>query len=441
MTEAVEKKLGKYIIQRELGRGATSRVLLGHDPFADKDVAIKVMFDEPDIDEDTRRMRERAFVVEAALVGTLNHPHICAIYDAVTEAKYRYIVMEYVGGGTLEKHSEPDSLLPVFRIIEIAFKCARALDIAVQSGVIHRDIKPANIMLDDQGDIRITDFGAAMKIDADPQATQVTTGVQSEEEGIVGSPAYMSPEQILGEPLNHQTDIYSLGMVMYRLLTGRMPYTGETAMELAVAVVNATPHPPSAHRPEIPELVEQIVLRALEKDKSRRYPKWMDFCRDLSQAFELLKSEEHDTTDTEKFEALQTLPFFGDFEDAALWEVLKVSTWHEIEEGTAILREGEEGDSIFVLVDGVLEVTVQGKPVGQIRRGDCFGEMSYFGSKAAKTRSSTVTAKSDCDAIEISAPGMKGAPDRVQAAFVNAVMRVLVARIEQANQRMVLMSA
>jgi serine/threonine protein kinase len=440
VTETTEKKLGKYIVRRELGRGATSRVLLGHDPFSDKDVAIKVMFDEPNVDEDTRRMRERAFVVEAALVGTLNHPHICAIYDAVTEAKYRYIVMEYVGGGTLEKYIEPDTLLPVFRIIEIVFKCARALDIAVHSGVIHRDIKPANIMLDDDGDIRITDFGAAMKVETDGHSTQVISSAQ-EDEGIVGSPAYMSPEQILGEPLNHQTDIYSLGMVMYRLLTGRMPYGGETAMELAVAVVNATPEPPTRHRPEVPELVERIVLRALQKDRAMRYAKWSDFCRDLSQAFELLKSEEHDTTDTEKFEALQTLPFFGAFEDAALWEVLKVSTWHEMEAGTSILREGEEGDSIFVLVDGILDVTVQGKPVGHIRRGDCFGEMSYFGARGSKTRSSTVTAQTDCDAIEISAPGMQAAPDRVQAAFVSAVMRVLVARIEQANQRMVLMSA
>jgi serine/threonine protein kinase len=440
---AAPEKIGKYEIRKELGRGATSRVLLGHDPFARQDVAIKVFFNEAGVDEDTRKMRELAFVTEAALVGTLNHPHIIAIYDAATEPDFRYIVMEYAPGGTLEQFCDPARLLPVYRVLEMVFKCARALDVAFHAGVIHRDMKPANILLDDKGDICITDFGAALTARQEG-AKNFNTMVLARQQvdAVVGSPAFMSPEQLLGEPLNQQADIYSLGVVMYQLLTGKLPFNAPNAMALAAAVVNTPPAPPSQQRKDIPAEVEAIVMRALEKDRAKRYPRWADMCKDLSKAFEAHKEEAPSTTDTEKFEALRTLPFFGDFEDAALWEALKVATWHEFPDGATILREGEGGNSLYVLIDGQLDVSVQGKEVGKIRRGDCFGEMSYFAkSSAAAKRNSTVSARHACDAIEMPAPALRKASDRLQAALVSAVMQVLIARINQANQRMVVMSA
>ena len=163
MFELVER-IGKYEILRELGRGATSRVFLGRDTFASRDVAIKVFyFEEAGGDENALNMQKKGFLAEAALVGKLTHPHIVEIYDAATEGNTSYVVMEYVSGGALDKHADVSTLLPTGKVVEIIFKCVRALDMAMREGIIHRDIKPGNILLSTDGDIKISDFGAAIR--------------------------------------------------------------------------------------------------------------------------------------------------------------------------------------------------------------------------------------------------------------------------------------
>ncbi len=159
----LEWRIGKYPITREIGRGATSRVYLGRDPFANRDVAIKVFFFEENVSEQTTKLLRKGFLAEAALAGRLTHPHIVEIYDAVSEPEYSYIVMEYVSGTTLESHCEMDTLLPLSKVVEIIFKCIRALDYAFQNGVIHRDIKPGNILISPEGEIKVSDFGASFQ--------------------------------------------------------------------------------------------------------------------------------------------------------------------------------------------------------------------------------------------------------------------------------------
>ena len=184
------KKIGKYEIVRELGKGATSCVYEAIDPFVSRRVAIKVVLAEALGDKDHGNRYRKLFLTEASLAGKLSHPHIVSIYDAVADDEASYIVMEYVDGTTLEKYSRPDHLLPVNKVIEIIFKCTKALDFAARQGVIHRDIKPANIMLTGENDIKITDFGAAQT--SATETTQITG---------IGSPAYMSPEQVREQPL------------------------------------------------------------------------------------------------------------------------------------------------------------------------------------------------------------------------------------------------
>ncbi len=207
----MDKIGGKYEIIRKLGEGATSTVYLAYDPFADREVAVKLIF--PDILKDPERgkLYRHLLINEASLAGRLVHPHIVQIYDAVIGEDESYIVMEYVPGGTLERYCSQDALLPVGRVVEIVFKCTRALEYANRLGITHRDIKPANILLTEMdaadelaergGDIKISDFGACIQTDDDTR-TQVLG---------VGSPAYMSPQQVREQVLNHQTDIYSLG--------------------------------------------------------------------------------------------------------------------------------------------------------------------------------------------------------------------------------------
>ena len=197
-------RIGKYELRGKLGEGATSTVYLGFDPFAQREVAVKVIFPEVLKDREKGGQYRRMLINEASLAGKLVHPHIVQIFDAVVDEAQSYIVMEYVPGGTLEQYTQTANLLPIDRLVEIIFKCTRALDYAYTNGITHRDIKPANILLAKSGaatelggDIKISDFGAALRTDAD--STQVSG---------VGSPAYMSPQQVREMPLNHQTDIY-----------------------------------------------------------------------------------------------------------------------------------------------------------------------------------------------------------------------------------------
>src|SRR5437588_4464213 len=191
----LKQQLGKYPILREIGSGATSRVYLACDPFAEREVAIKVFLFDSHADPHGERMLHKAFVAEASLAGKLNHPHIVDIFDAVVEPDRSYLVMEYVPGTTLEAYAQPDQLLPVSKVVEIVFKCIRALEYACRHGIIHRDVKPANILLSDAGETKLTDFGASFQ-----QKLVHTTQITG-----VGSPAYMSPEQIRMETLTHQT--------------------------------------------------------------------------------------------------------------------------------------------------------------------------------------------------------------------------------------------
>ena len=276
MTFEPQKQIGKYAIVREIGAGATSRVYLARDPFAERDVAIKVFLFEEHADPVAERMAHKAFLTESSLAGKLNHPHIVDIYDAVIEPHYSYLVMEYVPGVTLEAHSDVTSLLPPKKVVEIIFKCIRALEYAFQHGVIHRDMKPGNILLSERGEAKVADFGASFQHRKDFETTQLSG---------VGSPAYMSPEQIRMENLTQQTDIYSLGVVMYRLLTGRLPFQVSSHAGLAYAILNAEPSRPATLRPELPALLDDIVMRAMRKDLSERYRSWLDFGKDLGQAF------------------------------------------------------------------------------------------------------------------------------------------------------------
>src|SRR5262245_15476573 len=194
--------IGKFEIIKEIGKGATSAVYQAYDPFQNRQVAVKVVFPEALVDEEHGKRYRKLFITESSLAGRLSHPHIVAIYDAVAGDDLSYIVMEYVEGTTLEQYSRYDQLLPIQTVVEICYKCARALDYAAKQGVIHRDIKPANILMTGESDIKISDFGAAL--------TQLSETTQV---SGVGSPAYMSPEQVKELPLTHQTDIFSLGVV------------------------------------------------------------------------------------------------------------------------------------------------------------------------------------------------------------------------------------
>ena len=423
-------KIGKYELGRVLGSGATSTVYLGYDPFTQRDVAIKVAFPEILKHPERGKLYTHLFLNEASLVGKLAHPHIVQIYDAVVAEDLCYIVMEYVPGGTLEDCCKAKKLLSVERIVEIIFKCTRALDFAHRIGITHRDIKPANILYVGDvpgGEIKISDFGAAI-VDQ-PERTLVSG---------IGSPAYMSPEQVRELPLDHRTDIYSLGVVMYQLLTGQLPFQASSNYNIIYQIINTVPMPPSRLRKGVPETIDAIIARAMHKDVNQRYATWQEFAQDLALAFreKQAKAIRRNLSESERFDILRNLPFFADFSDVELWEVMRFSTWSTVPPKQPVIREGDVGDFFCFLIDGELKVTKNGRTLNLLTVGDCFGEMAVI-SKSTSTRGADIVALSEeARIITVQGDAMRQASDACRMHFYQAFLEVLTSRLTIANARL-----
>jgi serine/threonine protein kinase len=416
-------KIGKYEIIRELGSGATSTVFLALDPFSNQQVALK-LFRQDVLHEGGQSAAFRKLLrTEASLAGRLHHPHIVKTYDAVVEGELNYVVMEYVAGETLDKYAEVDHLLPISAVAEIIYKCCKALEYAQSQGVIHRDIKPANILLQGESDIKISDFGAAV---VDSQQTTQVSGI--------GSPAYMSPEQIKELPLNHQTDIYSLGVSMYKLLAGRLPFDASNNFSMIYQIMNIEPQPPSAYRPEITPELDDIVLHAMQKDRSARYQQWDEFAQDLVHFFSSTLPAQQQIYDTEKFSSLRSLAFFKNFSDVELWEVLHLSNWRKLGKGQRIISEGDEGRTFYIIAAGTVKVLKEGRLLSLLHKGDCFGEMAHLTEHEFR-RTTDVVAKTELTLIEIDPDVLEKASAGCRFKFSDAFLHMLVKRLTVANTR------
>ncbi|MCM8594149.1 protein kinase domain-containing protein [Accumulibacter sp.] len=425
------EKLGKYELMREIGRGATSTVYLANDPFGRRDVAIKVA--APGILKDPKkgRLYTHLFLNEAALIGKLSHPHIVQTYDAVVDDHFCYIVMEYVAGGTLEQACNPEKLLPIERVVEIVFKCTRALDFAFRAGITHRDIKPANILLAGndpaQGEIKISDFGAA--IIGSPERTLVLG---------IGSPAYMSPQQVKDQPLDHRTDIYSLGVVMYQLLTGHLPFEARNSYDLIYQIINLEPRKPSALREGIPAALDSVVARAMNKKLDGRYPTWSEFAQDLARAFRgrRLNAPAEQMADLDKFDTLRSFAFFADFSDVEIWEVVRFSEWTRVPPDTLIIEDGQDGDCFYFLAEGELKVLKNGLVLELLAVGECFGEMAVIG-KATTVRGADVVSLSAARLVKVTGRALQSSSETCRMHFYQAFLGVLSARLASANVRLI----
>lgn len=415
-------KIGGFEILRELGKGATGTVYLAHDPFNNREVAIKVAVQDVFRDPVNGPRYKKMFMNEAALAGRMNHPHIVTVYDAGADEDFHYIVMEYVSGGTLEACSVPGSLLAFDKIADIGFKCCQALDYAFRQGAIHRDIKPANILHAGETDIKVTDFGAALW--GNTERTQVL--------GAVGSPLYMSPEQVRGETPTHQTDIYSLGVVLYRLLTGRAPYAADTEYALLRKIIEEAPTPLLQVRGDVPAALVTIVERAMEKDCARRYPSWEAFGTDLAAVAGSGVHNGGDIADSFKFSVLKKLHFFREFTDPELWEFLRLSQWARFPSGRTLIEEEKVGRSFFLMASGEARVAKNQKLLGVLGAGDCFGEMAYIYNEM-RPRTATVTANTDVILVKVKADTLATASEALQLSVNRSFLRTLADRLVRTN--------
>ncbi|MBK8959647.1 MAG: protein kinase [Proteobacteria bacterium] len=418
------KKLGKYDILSEIGRGSMGIVYRAFDPYINREVAVKVAMAEALKDKDTGERFRKMFFNEAHTAGMLRHPNILDIFDAGVDGDSCYIVMELVAkGGTLRPYCRAEKLLPLNQAAEIIFKCAKALDYAHRQGVIHRDIKPSNILVTDDMDVKIADFSIAHAVRQDTTQTMPL--------GFVGSPRYMSPEQVHEDVITNQTDLFSLGVVAYELITGHHPFGGESFSALVHKIVNEDPPPMSNYRADTPEVLERIVRRALEKNPARRYRTGLDIAADLSMVFTHLERPQEDIAITAKFDKVKRLEFFRGFPDNEIWEIIRASVWMEVDVDTAVVIEGEVDEAFFIIVSGDVSVTKFGQSLDQLHTGDCFGEMGYLNRIK---RTATVKADGPLSLLKINATLIEQVSADCQLRFYKVFMKVLIDRLARTSE-------
>lgn len=275
---SLKRALGRYRIIRELGRGSMGVVYLGEDPTIHRPVAIKTMRLDQAEDPDLVKEVKTRFFHEAESTGRLSHPNIVTIYDAGEEEDLGYIAMEFLEGVTLKASCRKEHLLPVRQAVNLAATVADALDYAHRQGIVHRDVKPSNIMLTKENAIKVTDFGIA----------RITTSTKTQTTMIMGTPSYMSPEQVIGDKVDGRADIFSLGVVLFELLTSEKPFQADNITALLFKIAHEPPQSLRAIRSDLPVRAEAILERALQKNVAHRYQHAGELAQDLRACLGLL---------------------------------------------------------------------------------------------------------------------------------------------------------
>jgi eukaryotic-like serine/threonine-protein kinase len=415
-------QVGKYDVQKMLGKGATGTVYLAKDTFSGREVALKTIEPEVFRDPEFGTVYRTQFLNEASLAGKLKHPHIVSILDAVVGEDSGYIAMELVTGGDLAAYTKPDKLLPVADVLQIGFKVCGALDYAFREGIVHRDIKPANLMLVRGTDVKIADFGAAYLRKSHVVQTQ-----------MMGSPYYMSPEQIAGAPLTHHSDMYALGAVLYEMLTGQRPLRAENLDALLKKITELEPLPPSEIRPDLPKELDAVILRAMRKKPESRYPTWSEFALELSKVVRL-SLPANAIPDTEKYVALKRVDMLSELADAEIWELVNAGKWSRVDKGRTIVRENDKGTSFFFLAEGEVKVTKGGRLLNVVNHSECFGEMAYIWG-GELPRHATVESMTRLLLAEFEPATLQRMSGGAQLQLTRALVRNLVDRLVLANTR------
>ena len=416
-------KVGKYKLLREIGRGATATVYLAEHPQYPDPVALKLIrFDDKSKDEAKwNRRLLKLLRAEMDVSRRLDHPNIIKIFDTAVDKDFAYIVMEYFPGTTLEHYCSFERLLPLHRTIGMVFKCCMALDYAYHQGIVHRDIKPANILVDENDNVKITDFGLALNISK--KSASDSTFIMG-----VGSPAYMSPEQIKGYPLNQKTDLFSLGVVLFHMLTGRLPFRAKNPAQLIYKIINAEPPLVSQINPEIPEQMDAVIRKSLEKDLYSRYKNGADFAKDLSAVRYKIFDDSYVPPDNRRFSQLRKMSFFLEFDDVEIWEVLRISRWRRVDSNTLMMREGDADQRFGIIVDGKVELSVDGHRVCELGDGELFGELAFLDQQDHK-HMYTVVSTTSLTYLEMNPAALSLATEECQDAVRSKVVTVAARRL------------
>jgi serine/threonine protein kinase len=418
-------KIAKYEIKRRLGRGSMGVVYEAYDPFVQRTVAIKIAHYQEKIPEKIRLQLRQAFFSEVYSAGKMRHPSVVSVYDAGQEGNMNYIVMEFVDGVTLQEYVSGDKTLTYSQIIDIIYQCAKGLDYVHRQGVIHRDLKPGNIMLSVEGEVKIMDFSIA----------HVDVGLEIDDSELQGSPMYMPPEQLSEEKrLVFQSDIYSLGAVMYALLARKAPFRANSLKSLIYKISNLDPQPLIEIRPDLPEQVNKIVNKAMQRIIYDRYETARSFASELGNCYGRLREVGENIDMQEKWKTLRHLNFFKDFNDDQITDVVNASEWKEYAKGEVILTEGEIETSFYIIFRGGVEVLRKDTVIGVMKQGDCFGEIAFM---TQRPRVATIKARTDVSLMCVSKSLMEQAPVETQLQYYRIFLENLITRLSKATDKLV----
>lgn len=410
MANALPENIGRYTIEKKLGQGSMGVVYLGYDSMIDRRVAIKSLRLDTTTEIRDKEKTISLFFDEAKIIGKLNHSHITSIYDIGTQDNTPFLVMEYIKGNTIKEFISSETSISVVNILKLLSMIARGLHYAHQRGVLHRDIKPANIMVMKKFSPKIMDFGIARIMGP----SRISKEGDTEKGIILGTPHYMSPEQIRGKELDQRTDIFSLGVLAYEWIAGKKPFRGDNLQEIIKDVIKNDPIPLSKAAPVSID-IERIIAKAMEKDADKRFTSAEEF----SDAIELYLTSvepkegepgEEGQTGTFSYNQMRIVNdlrknyvFFSDFTEDELFTIFKMSKKESFKKGDVIIEEGTSGATMYVILKGSASVMKmindQQVEVSRIGEGECFGEMSIIDRMP---RSATIIANEDSALIAIS---------------------------------------
>lgn len=391
------KKLGRYQILKVLGKGGMGIVYKGHDPEIDRTVAIKTVHFDPSLSEENRETLKKRFFQEVRAVGKLLHQNIATIFDVGSYEGVNFFTMEYVEGATFQELMSSKTPPTTQNVVNYIIQAADALHYAHQQGVIHRDIKPANIMVLNDGRVKLMDFGIA-KVTQEASSTEMATQAGF----IMGTPNYMSPEQVTGKKVDARSDIFSLAIILYEFVTGKKPFYDENVSTTLFKVVNEDPVEPVKVKGNLPPAINEIVLKALKKKTEERYQNGEEFAL-------ALRNYQNRTTETvdpfikeygqSEHALIQLLSnncyALENFTDEEFTEIFKICQKHHFQAGKIIFKENTIRSGLYIVISGKVEIyqEIAGNKVvlNSVENGQCFGEMTVLKQFPSTTYAVAIT--------------------------------------------------
>lgn len=415
--------IARYQILGTLGRGNMGEVFRARDPMIGRLVALKTRrFDLVYENAELKYVIDR-FFEEARIAGNLIHPNIVTVFDVGQDGDYCFIAMELLEGESLTSFNKPGTILPPAKVADLVKRICLALDYAHARNIIHRDLKPANLMFTRDRRIKITDFGIAV-------LTHMGRGGELQ---VMGTPSYMSPEQTKGLDLTAQTDFFSLGVVLYELLTGRRPFQGRTLYELMDNIrygAAASIHSFVAH---LPPGLDQVLQRALEKEPELRFSSGREFAEAIEQAMKGKAIPVGDLKISKKVNLIRSLEFFRSFSRKEIEQLIQYGRFIRYAKSQVIVREGSVDTTFFVLLTGSVRIIKNNRKIADVRKGECFGEMGAFTNTP---RTAHVVAREACIVLKLDLKVLERESLELKVKFYQVFIETLIARLDETTKRL-----